>query len=98
MEEQLEHDLKLAGEVIGELELKYRKAHSELMAVKGRILAVSDRFAESQISHGKFRDAASDEATKMAHAGSADAYAHAKRMVRELLSENAESIHPESKP
>lgn len=57
----------------------------ELRLLKERTMKVLDALEESQESHQKHRDAATDEVTKMCHAGAADAYLHAKRRLQKVI-------------
>lgn len=59
--------------------------HAELRAMKERMVNVFERLEESQESHQKHRDAATDEVTKMCHAGAADAYLNAKRRIQKAI-------------
>lgn len=92
MEEQLEQDLKLAGEVIADLESarnewkqRAAKAHAEMMAMKERLMKLADSFAEDAKSHRKHSDAASAETTKICHLSAWDAYKNADRRVMDAV-------------
>lgn len=71
MEEQFQHDLKLAARALRDQERETRT----------RLLKVCADLEESAQSHRKHRDAATDEVTKMCHAGAWDAFLAARSLV-----------------
>ena len=92
MEEQLEQDLRLAGKVIADLESarddwKQRagKAHAEMMAMKERLMKLSDSFGVDAASHRKLSDLGKTELTRICHRSAWDAYKNAERRVIDAI-------------
>lgn len=68
---------------------RYRKAHTEMMAMKERLMKLADSLAEDAKNHRKLADGASSETTKICHLSAWDAYKNSERRVMDAVHNEA---------